>query len=64
MCLLKDPSRRPSAHKLLKHSFFKHAKSHNRIVKDVLDKLPSLVDRFYSLKVHETSVQILNFFWL
>lgn len=53
MCLLKDPSERPSAHKLLKHSFFKQAKSHSRIIKDVLDKLPSLVDRFHSLKVHK-----------
>ncbi|KAJ3689247.1 hypothetical protein LUZ61_018411 [Rhynchospora tenuis] len=56
MCLLKDPSARPSAHQLLKHYFFKHAKSHNRIVTDVLDKLPSLVDRVHSLKDKETEV--------
>ncbi|KAF3335361.1 serine/threonine-protein kinase [Carex littledalei] len=56
MCLLKDPSERPSALKLLKHSFFKHAKSHSRIIKDVLDKLPSLVDRFHSLKDKGTEI--------
>ncbi|KAJ1694500.1 hypothetical protein LUZ63_011198 [Rhynchospora breviuscula] len=56
MCLLKDPSERPSAHQLLKHHFFKHAKSHNRIIKDVLDKLPSLVDSVHLLKDKETEV--------
>lgn len=64
MCLLKDPSGRPSAQKLLKHSFFKHAKSHSRIIKDVLDKLPSLVDRFHSLKVHKTLFKTKTSFWI
>ncbi|ONK81239.1 uncharacterized protein A4U43_C01F26870 [Asparagus officinalis] len=30
-CLVKDPSQRPTAHKLLKQSFFKQARSHDYI---------------------------------
>ncbi|OMP06860.1 hypothetical protein COLO4_07843 [Corchorus olitorius] len=35
MCLVKDPSKRPTTEKLLKHSFFKHAKPPQQ----TLDKL-------------------------
>ncbi|KAJ3679204.1 hypothetical protein LUZ60_017215 [Juncus effusus] len=56
MCLLKDPSGRPSAQKLLKHAFFKQAKSNNKVIKDILDKLPSLEDRFLALKNKEAKL--------
>eukprot|EP01018_Ginkgo_biloba_P029687 Gb_20050 [translate_table: standard] len=54
LCLVKDPARRPCAAKLLKHSFFKHTKSPEYIVKHVLDSLPSLIERFKMIKAKET----------
>lgn len=50
-CLVKDPSKRPSASKLLKHSFFKQARSSDIIVKKLLEGLPALGDRMEALKV-------------
>lgn len=50
-CLVKDPSKRPSAKKLLKHSFFKHAKSNEYIARRILDGLPPLGERIKALKV-------------
>ena len=50
-CLVKDPSKRPSASKLLKHSFFKQARSSDTIVKKLLEGLPALGDRMEALKV-------------
>ncbi|XP_052181101.1 serine/threonine-protein kinase BLUS1-like [Diospyros lotus] len=40
-CLVKDPSKRPSAKKLLKHSFFKQARSSDYIAKTLLKRLPA-----------------------
>lgn len=51
MCLVKDPSKRPSAQKLLKHSFFKQARSSDYIARKILDGLPALGDRLKALKV-------------
>ncbi|KAG9446674.1 hypothetical protein H6P81_012802 [Aristolochia fimbriata] len=48
-CLVQDPSKRPTAEKLLKHPFFKsYYKSQecNYLVKHVLQGLPSVEDRF------------------
>jgi serine/threonine-protein kinase OSR1/STK39 len=45
-CLRPDPSKRPSAETLLKHSFFKNCKGSDFIVKNVLHGLPSLEERF------------------
>ncbi|KAG6493860.1 hypothetical protein ZIOFF_048863 [Zingiber officinale] len=53
MCLIKDPSKRPSAHKLLKQPFFKQARSQDYIVRKILDGLPTLVDRHQALKEKE-----------
>ncbi|WOL19683.1 serine/threonine-protein kinase BLUS1-like isoform X2 [Canna indica] len=53
MCLVKDPSKRPSAHKLLKQAFFKQARSQDYIVRKVLDGLPTLVVRHQALKDKE-----------
>ncbi|XP_019167271.1 PREDICTED: serine/threonine-protein kinase OSR1-like isoform X2 [Ipomoea nil] len=52
-CLVKDPSKRPSAKKLLKHSFFKQARSNDYIAKTLLDGLPALGDRIRALKKKE-----------
>ncbi|KAH1240096.1 Serine/threonine-protein kinase fray2 [Glycine max] len=52
-CLVKDPSKRPSASKLLKHSFFKQARSSDIIVKKLLEGLPALGDRMEALKRKE-----------
>ncbi|KDN52972.1 kinase-like protein [Tilletiaria anomala UBC 951] len=45
VCLQKDPSKRPSAEKLLGHAFFKQAKSKKHLVTAILSCLPPLVER-------------------
>ncbi|KAJ7528478.1 hypothetical protein O6H91_15G005200 [Diphasiastrum complanatum] len=55
MCLVKDPAKRPSAEKLLKHSFFKHAKSGDYITRHVLGGLPPLWERVKALKVKDAA---------
>ncbi|XP_022153499.1 serine/threonine-protein kinase OSR1 isoform X3 [Momordica charantia] len=52
-CLVKDPSKRPSASKLLKHSFFKQARSSDYIARTLLEGLPVLGDRIKALKRKE-----------
>ncbi|XP_007024814.2 PREDICTED: serine/threonine-protein kinase BLUS1 isoform X1 [Theobroma cacao] len=52
-CLVKDPLKRPSAKKLLKHSFFKQARSNDYIARTLLDGLPALGDRIQALKRKE-----------
>jgi serine/threonine-protein kinase OSR1/STK39 len=52
-CLVKDPSKRPSAKKLLKHSFFKQARSSDYIARKLLDGLPDLVNRVQAIKRKE-----------
>ncbi|KAF6155050.1 hypothetical protein GIB67_035797 [Kingdonia uniflora] len=50
MCLVKEPSKRPSAHKLLKHPFFKQARSNDYIARTILEGLPSIAERLEALK--------------
>ncbi|KAJ8768358.1 hypothetical protein K2173_021511 [Erythroxylum novogranatense] len=50
-CLDQDPAKRPSAEKLLKHSFFKNCKGSEYLVKHVLQGLPSVEERFREGKV-------------
>lgn len=50
-CLVKDPKKRPSSEKLMKHPFFKHAKTADYLQRTVLDGLSPLGDRFRMLKV-------------
>lgn len=50
-CLVKDPSKRPTSKKLLKHSFFKQARSSDYIARTLLDGLPALGDCIRALKV-------------
>ncbi|KAF9605798.1 hypothetical protein IFM89_018525 [Coptis chinensis] len=45
-CLSTDPSKRPTAEKLLKHPFFKNCRSLDFVVKSVLQGLPSVEDRY------------------
>lgn len=52
MCLVKDPAKRPSAEKLLRHSFFKQARSYDYISRHILEGLPPLGERVKNLKVH------------
>ncbi|VFQ90297.1 unnamed protein product [Cuscuta campestris] len=52
-CLVKDPSKRPTAKKLLKHSFFKQARSNDYIARTLLEGLPDLGDRLKALKRKE-----------
>ncbi|XP_054783110.1 serine/threonine-protein kinase BLUS1-like isoform X2 [Prosopis cineraria] len=49
-CLVKDPSKRPTASKLLKNSFFKQARSNDYILRRILEGLPNLGDRIQALK--------------
>ncbi|KAH7573286.1 hypothetical protein ACOSP7_006855 [Xanthoceras sorbifolium] len=50
-CLDRDPSKRPSAEKLLKHSFFRNCKGADFLVTNVLSGLPSVEDRFRESKI-------------
>lgn len=50
-CLVKDPKKRPTAEKLLKHPFFKHARSTDYLDRAVLHGLFPLEERFRMLKV-------------
>ena len=51
MCLVKDQTKRPTAEKLLKHSFLKNAKPPELTVKSILTDLPPLWDRVKALQV-------------
>jgi len=51
LCLHQDPSRRPTAEKLLKHGFFKNCKGCDFLVKNVLSGLPSVEERFRKSKL-------------
>ncbi|KAJ7569223.1 hypothetical protein O6H91_01G067600 [Diphasiastrum complanatum] len=50
MCLVKDPSKRPTAEKLLKHSFFRGARSSDYLVRHILENLSPLWERVKALK--------------
>lgn len=55
-CLDQDPSKRPTAEKLLKHHFFKNCKGSEFLVKNVLQGLPSVEKRYKESKMlHATT---------
>ncbi|KAL6953969.1 non-specific serine,threonine protein kinase [Sarracenia purpurea var. burkii] len=51
LCLDQDPAKRPTAEKLLKHSFFKNCKGSEFLVKNVLKGLPSVEERYRESKL-------------
>eukprot|EP00842_Homolaphlyctis_polyrhiza_P003938 jgi/Hompol1/4545/HPOL_000101-RA len=53
-CLKKDPSKRPSAEKLLQHSFFKSAKKSNHLVTSIISKMVPITQRQH---LHRTMPQ-------
>ncbi|XP_022761124.1 serine/threonine-protein kinase BLUS1-like [Durio zibethinus] len=57
-CLDQDPAKRPSANKLLKHSFFKSCKGSEFLVKHVLHGLPSVEERFRVSKILRKGVNV------
>lgn len=59
-CLVKDPTKRPSAKKLLRHSVFRKARSIDYISRTLLEDLPTLGDRIKELKV---SIMFLRQWW-
>ncbi|KAE9585921.1 hypothetical protein Lal_00009913 [Lupinus albus] len=54
-CLHQDPSKRPTAEKLLKHPFFKYCKGSEFLVKNVLQGLPSVEKRYKESKIQPTT---------
>ncbi|XP_015689669.2 serine/threonine-protein kinase BLUS1-like isoform X2 [Oryza brachyantha] len=56
-CLIKDPSKRPTAQNLLQLPFFKKVKFEENILKCMLNKLPSLGARMISIKENEAKLQ-------
>ncbi|XP_010551577.1 PREDICTED: serine/threonine-protein kinase BLUS1 isoform X2 [Tarenaya hassleriana] len=59
-CLVKDPKKRPTSAKLLKHPFFKHARSSEYLSRKILDSLSPLGDRFRQLKEKEAELFLQN----
>ncbi|KAL0461688.1 UNVERIFIED_CONTAM: Serine/threonine-protein kinase fray2, partial [Sesamum latifolium] len=59
-CLVKDPKKRPPSEKLLKHSFFKHARSKEYLARTILGGLSPLGERFKMLKVKEADILVQN----
>ncbi|XP_020572099.1 serine/threonine-protein kinase BLUS1 isoform X2 [Phalaenopsis equestris] len=55
-CLVKDPKKRPTSEKLMKHHFFKHGRSNEYLARTILDGLPPLADRFRALKEREGDI--------
>ncbi|KAL3817873.1 hypothetical protein ACJIZ3_003778 [Penstemon smallii] len=55
MCLVKDQTKRPTAEKLLKHSFFKNAKPPQLSVKKLFADLPPLWNRVKDLQLKDAA---------
>ncbi|XP_022133673.1 serine/threonine-protein kinase BLUS1 isoform X3 [Momordica charantia] len=55
-CLVKDPKKRPSSEKLLKHPFFKQARSVDYLARTILDGLSPLGERFKKLQAKEADL--------
>ncbi|CAM0956454.1 unnamed protein product [Alopecurus aequalis] len=60
MCLVKDQTKRPTAEKLLKHSFFKSAKPPELTMKGILTDLPPLWDRVKALQLKDAAQMALK----
>ncbi|KAL6986477.1 non-specific serine,threonine protein kinase [Sarracenia purpurea var. burkii] len=55
MCLVKDQTKRPTAEKLLKHSFFKHTKPSELSVMKLFADLPPLWNRVKALQLKDAA---------
>lgn len=55
MCLVKDQTKRPTAEKLLKHSFFRQAKSPEYVVRNLLQGLPPLWERVKAIQLKDAA---------
>lgn len=55
MCLVKDQTKRPTAEKLLKHSFFKNAKPPELSVKKLFTDLPPLWQRVKAIQLKDAA---------
>ncbi|CAM8927614.1 unnamed protein product [Rhodiola kirilowii] len=60
ICLVKDPKKRPTSEKLLKHQFFKHARPNEYLARTILEGLSPLGDRFRTLKQKESDILAQN----
>ncbi|KAL4332897.1 hypothetical protein GQ457_07G001880 [Hibiscus cannabinus] len=59
-CLVKDPKKRPTSEKLLKHHFFKHARPYDYLARTILEGLAPLGERFRVLKTKEADLLVQN----
>ncbi|KAK8607252.1 hypothetical protein V6N13_052994 [Hibiscus sabdariffa] len=59
-CLAKDPKKRPTSEKLLKHRFFKNARSYDYLARTILNGLSPLGERFRLLKTKEADLLVQN----
>lgn len=58
-CLVKDPKKRPTSEKLLKHPFFKQARPPDYLVRTILNGLPPLGERYRTIKVSGPSFKLI-----
>lgn len=59
ICLVKDPKKRPTSEKLLKHPFFKQARAPDYMAKAILNGLPPLGERYRTIKVCAPSLKLI-----
>nr|ABS32235.1 protein kinase [Carica papaya] len=59
-CLVKDPKKRPTSERLLKHPFFKHARSNDYLARSIIEGLAPLGERFRMLKAKEANLLMQN----
>ncbi|KAJ4912051.1 Protein kinase superfamily protein [Raphanus sativus] len=60
ICLVKDPKKRPTSEKLLKHPFFKQARTPDYMAKAILNGLPPLGERYRNIKSKEADLLMQN----
>ncbi|CAH8315794.1 unnamed protein product [Eruca vesicaria subsp. sativa] len=60
ICLVKDPKKRPTSEKLLKHPFFKQARPPDYMAKTILNGLPPLGERYRTIKSKEADLLMQN----
>ncbi|CAN7037768.1 unnamed protein product [Brassica rapa subsp. trilocularis] len=60
ICLVKDPKKRPTSEKLLKHPFFKQARAPDYMAKAIVNGLPPLGERYRTIKSKEADLLMQN----